>query len=284
MLQLFEITDDMRNGLSYDGATEKFGFSFSNVNYIAKFASQGLTSELYSEYVASHFIAAIGVPSHDTFLGVYKGRMCVILRDFTTPAQRLRVFKHAIQSSGEMNAVYSNYTLPLIETLIAPYPAIAKRFWEMLVCDAILGNNDRHWGNWGYFSTPDGYLPAPLYDNGGALFPELSSFIEEYNKDHYLFLSSRTCKHPASQLRDAMGRRLSFNTLFHDPEVLQKTEEIRGRLTLGKIREAVTTATSGLPSPYSTVYKQLVVMRYLRIIEKRSVEEAYEESRVFDKS
>ena len=48
------------------------------------------------------------------------------------------------------------------------------------ICDAILGNRDRHAGNWGYLKFSSGYLPAPIYDNGGSLFPNFDSKINEY--------------------------------------------------------------------------------------------------------
>ncbi len=39
--------------------------------------------------------------------------------------------------------------------------------------DALLGNFDRHGGNWGFIKEKNSYLPAPIFDNGSCLFPNL---------------------------------------------------------------------------------------------------------------
>lgn len=287
-MELVVVTDSDRNLRSYDGATDKFGATLGGVDYIVKFSSTGLTSELYSEHVASSFIRNLGVPAHETRLCIYNERMAVLLKDFTFNGWRLRTFKHAIQSSGNMEPTYSSYTLPVIMNLIYGSThmsteikkAIASRFWEMLVCDAILGNADRHWGNWGYLAMGSRYAPAPIYDNAGSLQPELGVQVQAYVRDKVAFLAPRTCRHPSSKIRsaDRKNKRLNYNTLFTNPEILKTTEEFRSSLSLSKVAVAAIDATADIPEPYRDFYIYYICVRYLRIMLHRDMEDAFVET------
>ena len=54
--------------------------------------------------------------------------------------------------------------------MLKPIPEIKKRFWDMFIIDAFIGNSDRNNGNWGVISRYNGNLEiAPVYDNGNCL-------------------------------------------------------------------------------------------------------------------
>lgn len=281
----FVVTDEMRNRKSYDGAAEKFGITVGHENYIVKFSSSGLASELYSEHVGSRFIRNLGIPCHETALGYYGERMVVILKDFISGGYALRTFKHAIQSGGDLELVYSSYTIPTIVSLInnsanMSYPAkkaITDRFWAMLVCDAILGNDDRHWGNWGYLVGADGYHPAPIYDNARCLYYDIGGGVEDYLRDPFSFLESRARMHPSSQLRSANSdsKRLNYHALFGDPRVRACASVLLSGLSLHRVRRAITAACDSVPASYRDFYTRLACVMYLMIIERMDMKEAY---------
>ena len=58
------VTDQVRNGKTYDGKTLKFGITVDNINYIVKYAKNAISS-IYSEYVASNFICGLGIPAFE---------------------------------------------------------------------------------------------------------------------------------------------------------------------------------------------------------------------------
>lgn len=281
----FVVVDEMRNRKSYDGATEKFGITVDNEDYIVKFSSSGLTSELYSEYVGSRFIRNLGIPCHETAIGYYGRRMVVLLKDFISDGCELRTFKHAMQSSDELELVYSNYTISTIVSLINSSvnmtddvkKSIEDRFWAMLVCDAILGNDDRHWGNWGYLVSADGYRPATIYDNARSLYYDIGIGVQDYLRDKASFLESRTCRHPSPQLRSshAKNKRLNYNTLFGDTKISECVSTLLADLSLHKVYMAITAACDYVPDPYKDFYTRLVCVRYLRILERLDMKEAY---------
>ena len=51
-------------------------------------------------------------------------------------------------------------------------------FWDMFIVDALIGNWDRHNGNWGflYEVDTDRMKIAPVYDCESFLFPQADDF------------------------------------------------------------------------------------------------------------
>ena len=54
--------------------------------------------------------------------------------------------------------------------------AAIRRCWDTFIADALIGNFDRHKGNWGYVINRDteAVSPAPVYGCGSTLYPALS--------------------------------------------------------------------------------------------------------------
>ena len=52
--------------------------------------------------------------------------------------------------------------------------ALTEHFWNVFVVDALIGNFDRHNGNWGFlFDDVTGEtVMAPIYDCGSSLLPQ----------------------------------------------------------------------------------------------------------------
>ena len=52
---------------------------------------------------------------------------------------------------------------------------LEERFWDMFIVDALIGNWDRHNGNWGvlYDTVRDMVALAPVFDCGSCLYPQL---------------------------------------------------------------------------------------------------------------
>lgn len=145
----------------------------------------------------------------ETWLGYYNNDLVVILKDFTTSKVKLRSYKDTRQSSEGTDLSSKEYTHKYILYLIEKHTKMSENmkqkmkehFWRMFVCDAILGNRDRHHENRGYLYKGNEFRPAPIYDNGGCLFPGVSRVIYKFLENEFLFLSERTERFPASLLR-----------------------------------------------------------------------------------
>ena len=51
---------------------------------------------------------------------------------------------------------------------------LSARFWDQVISDGLLGNNDRNNGNWGIIVGPKGRRIAPVFDNGASFYPKKS--------------------------------------------------------------------------------------------------------------
>jgi hypothetical protein len=169
------------------------------------------------------------------------------------------------------------------------------QFWDMFICDAILGNRDRHKGNWGYLTYKTGYQPAPIYDNGASLFPDLYKRINEYIQcvnfgNEYRFIDERSEKFPASlfQIETADGRtkRTNYNeilsdlrinkTLAHEVRLLK--EKVGFNQIYENIIRCVAEVKDIIPPEYRRFYVVIVCTRYLHLIERKSIKESYKQT------
>lgn len=200
------ITDKMRNGINYNGNTRKFGVTLNNKKFIIKFAKDNDLS-VFTEYLASHIMQYFGINAQNTYYGKYYCEDIVIIEDFTTKDVELHSFKDTKQSSEDTDLEPKEYTYDDVIYLIEKHlkikdeykNEIINQFWMMYAVDAILGNRDRHWGNWGYLKTKDGYKTAPVYDNGASLYPGVYKVISQFPSDD--FLRDRVLTVPASLLK-----------------------------------------------------------------------------------
>lgn len=73
-----------------------------------------------------------------------------------------------------------------------------EKFWDMFVIDSLIGNTDRHNGNWGFLlnKTIGKVEISPIYDCGSALNPILEDEeIEKINETELknLVINSYSC-------------------------------------------------------------------------------------------
>jgi hypothetical protein len=190
-------------GAFYGGnAGAKDAIIFENSVYMVKYPKTtrdlvnpqiSYTTSPLSEYLGSKVYEVLGIPVHETRLGVRRGKVVVACRDFTReagesfPGKMLIPF-HDLKNSF-MSTDLESYSGTGSETLLdevlatvngqeylKSVPGVTERFWDMFVIDAFIGNNDRNNGNWGLLSAPENgkIALAPVYDNGNAFFNKRS--------------------------------------------------------------------------------------------------------------
>lgn len=77
------------------------------------------------------------------------------------------------------------YFIASLKTDDANKQKFLQKFWEIFVVDTLLGNVDRHLGNWGFLiDREDNYQFAPVYDCGSTLAPldsdkELAELLQD---------------------------------------------------------------------------------------------------------
>lgn len=85
---------------------------------------------------------------------------------------------------------------------------IHRALSQMIVCDAILANTDRHWRNFGFIRSVDTLQmrPAPLFDSGNSLW--YNKTPQQVERNDWTFQSRPFDPNPAHQL--ALANDLSW--------------------------------------------------------------------------
>jgi hypothetical protein len=205
------------NNHFYSGSEDKIGIVIDGQNFIAKFQKNteiGLIDNHYSEFLGSHIFSALGINTQETRLGLYKGKECVLMRDFTSKNEQFVPFNDVGDSTLDEDKDHFHYSYDDIMTMLEANRKLIEVketisfFWDMYLVDALIGNFDRHGGNWGFLKKDDHYRVAPVFDNGSSFFPRLNnddSLKEVLSNEKEM--SKRIFTFPTSQIR--LGNRKS---------------------------------------------------------------------------
>ena len=179
-------------GRAYNGANgKKIAIVYENKQYMLKFppASGDRPTELsyinscISEHIACSIFNMLGVKAQNTMLGTFKigdkTKIVCACEDFTADGKILYDFcsikNTVIDSEHNGTGTELSDILESIEKqqFISPIELI-EHFWKVFIIDALLGNFDRHNGNWGFLYNTEAKKTeiAPIYDCGSCLLPQ----------------------------------------------------------------------------------------------------------------
>lgn len=189
---MIDFTNLPRRNKTYGGANgSKRSVIYQDEQYMLKFPphpsrnrDMSYANSCLSEYLGCHIFALAGIPVQETLLGTYtyqgKEKIVVACKDFTSPGVVLQDF--ASMKNQVIDSERNGYGTELDDILFSIHeqPAIdpkelEERFWDMFIVDALIGNWDRHNGNWGvlYDTVHDMVALAPVFDCGSCLYPQL---------------------------------------------------------------------------------------------------------------
>lgn len=203
----------------YAGANgNKICVMYENSPYMLKFPAfakknkdMSYSNSCFSEYLGCQIYESIGVPVQKTMLGTYrvkgKEKIVVACGDFTEPGIVLQDFaslkNQMIDSERNGYGTELSDILQTFEEQIVVDPVILEeRFWDMFIVDALIGNWDRHNGNWGflYDTRTDAMALAPVYDCGSCLYPQADESIMESVLENPSQLNFRIYEIPTSAI------------------------------------------------------------------------------------
>lgn len=193
---VIDFTGMQKRNKAYAGANgNKISVLYGGEQYMLKFPAvakknqdMSYSNSCFSEYLGCQIFESIGIPVQKTLLGTFtvKGREKIVVAcgDFTRPGIVLQDF--ASLKNQMIDSERSGYGTELADILqtITEQTAIDRetlmeRFWDMFIVDALIGNWDRHNGNWGFlYNTQDDTIElAPVYDCGSSLYPQADEAI-----------------------------------------------------------------------------------------------------------
>ena len=209
MDRIVQVTERMLNGKEYNGSEEKYGVTVNGIDYIMKMNKKNHHNVL-SEYLASNFIEQAGGSVHHVLLGVYKGEQVALCQDFTRDFGTLRTLAAISSSSIDTDQGQHEYYFDDVVYMLSNIHNMDAKtaihdFFIMYVFDTILGNTDRHLGNWGICEQGSMKYLAPIFDNGASLYPRNFN----YSMPTKEWMEERVCTFPNSKIMFQKSRERS---------------------------------------------------------------------------
>lgn len=141
----------------------------------------------------------------------------------------------------------------------------------MFIVDALIGNWDRHNGNWGflYNSRTDEISIAPVYDNGSCLFPQADENIMMATLEDPSEMNFRIFEIPVSGIRlDGQKiRYFDFISSLKNEDCNRALKRIVPRIDMNKIAELVNT-TPYISDLQKRFYFTMLAERKEKILDK----------------
>ena len=272
---------------TYAGANgSKISVLYNNELYMLKFpAVPAINKEMsyangcISEYLGCHIFENIGIPVQKTMLGTYtkngKQKIVVACKDFTAGGLVLQDFaslKNTIIDSAHNG--YGTELSDIVKTLeeqtaIDP-KLLTDWFWDMFIVDALIGNWDRHNGNWGFLYNPetDKISLAPIYDCGSCLFPQADDEIMRKTLDDPAELEIRIFERPLSGIK-TNGQKIQyfkFISSLENKDCNKALKRILPRIDMNKI-DTIVDKTPFISDLQREFYKTLLRERKERILD-----------------
>lgn len=191
MLDFSNAVEQLNN---YKGSEKKKTLVLDNKRYLVKFPDPireknkniSYINNAFSEYIGSNIFKLIGFETQNTILGkyIYNGKEKIVCacEDFTNENNMLYEFENLVLSANPDKKIETElsdilYVIDEIGGLntMNLNDNIKEKFWDMFVVDSIIGNSDRHNGNWGLLVNVKSNEArfAPIYDCGSCLNPML---------------------------------------------------------------------------------------------------------------
>lgn len=267
-------------GKAYNGANgKKIAVEYNGTLYMLKFPPSGrnkptelsYTNSCFSEHIASSIFNLIGVQAHETLLGTFKvgGKEKIVCacKDFTADGKKFFDFcsiKNTIlESDSNGTGTELEDILDTIEKQQYVSPeALEKHFWDVFVADALLGNFDRHNGNWGFlFDEATGETSlAPIYDCGSCLLPQADERIMNEVLTNEDALHSRIYQYPTSAIKQN-DRKINYRDFLMSAEYEGCNEAVKRivpRIDMDKIGAFID------ESPYLSELQRKFYRHYIR--------------------
>jgi hypothetical protein len=282
-----DFTDLQKRNKAYAGANgNKISVIYEEEQYMLKFPpapkknpDMSYSNSCFSEYLGCRIFESIGVPVQKTLLGTFrvkgKEKIVVACGDFTRPGVILQDF--ASLKNQMIDSERNGYGTELSDILhtfeeqtAIDQAMLSQRFWDMFIVDALIGNWDRHNGNWGflYNTTTDAIELAPVYDCGSSLYPQADNTIMEAVLSDDKERDFRVFEIPTSAIM-AEGKKIKyfdFISSLKNEDCNRALKRIVPKIDMGKIRVMIE-STPFISDLQKRFYFTMLTARKTRILD-----------------
>ncbi|WP_312908964.1 HipA domain-containing protein [Tissierella praeacuta] len=230
----------------------------------------------FSEHIGCEIFKSCGIPTQETVIGKYilkngQEKIVVGCKDFTQYGSKLYEFskltKAIVSDNKKYNATIENVYHVIKESeIINNKNEIINRFWDMFIIDALIGNTDRHFDNWGLLVNKTGKnLFAPIYDCGsslGALLSDeemeilLNNFTEFKNKEFNI-----------ASCYSMNGKRIFYHEIFKNSptDLIFAIKRTVPKININRIKKIIN-STEIISDTRKEYLNKSVNMRYTEIL------------------
>ena len=286
---------------TYAGANgKKISVLLDGERYMLKFPSKARINQdmsyansCFSEYMGSHIFNVLGIPAQETLLGTYmvdgEEKIVVACKDFTSLGIILQDF--ASLKNTIIDSEHNGYGTELEDVLATiqeqhtvDTDMLMDFFWNVFVVDSLIGNWDRHNGNWGflYNDLTDEAKIAPIFDCGSSLFPQADERWMNLILSDRSELDARIFNRPLSALKinNKKINYFDFITSLQNEDCNEALKRMVPKIDMQKIENLIN------ETPYITdlqkdFYITMLWERKERILDK-ALELLYDRNRKLD--
>lgn len=263
---------------SYGGSERKLGILLNGQPYMLKFRKRtpfGYRYNTISEYLGSHIYQSIGIPCQDTLLGTYHNEEVVACKDFLTDGFQFVPFNDVGESTIEEDKDLYQYTyddimhLLVLNKKLTDVEESISSFFDIYIVDALIGNFDRHGGNWGFLKKDNKYTLAPVFDNGSCLYPNMTD-EDEMRKilSDEEQINARIYDFPTSQIKINNKKSSYFEVIssLQFDEINKSLIKIYTKIDLNAINALIDDIPS-ISDTHKEFYRTMIEQRYKKIIQ-----------------
>ena len=231
-----------------------------------------------SENISCNIIKTLGLNVQDTILGTYKisgkEKIVVACKDFTASGTIFKQFAELKNSQIETSKNgYGTELSEVMETIenqiIYDVKELKEFFWDMFIADSLVGNFDRHNGNWGFLinESLNKIEIAPIYDCASCLYPQLTDdrIAEIINNDEEM--EARVFVFPTSALKIHDKKIIYFDFIsnLENEDCNKALLKIYPRIDMEKISKIID-ETPVISNIRKSFYKKILKLRYEKIL------------------
>lgn len=274
MIDFTNATEEFNN---YKGSEKKKTLIYNNKKYLVKFPDPikekneniSYINNAFSEYIGSNIFKIVGFKTQNTILGKYKyngnEKIVCACEDFTNDENVLYEFENLALSTNPDKKIETelNDIMDVIkENKMIDTENTKQKFWDMFIVDSLIGNTDRHNGNWGFLlnkATGNSEF-SPIYDCGSCLNPMLED--KEINQ-----ISEVELKNLAINCYSCLknnGKKInymSYITQIKNEDCNNAIKRVFPKINIDKIKKFIDN-TECISSIRKDFYKKMIEQRY----------------------
>ena len=274
---MIDFTNAIEEFNNYKGSEKKKTLIYNNKKYLVKFPDPvreknkniSYINNAFSEYIGSNVFKIVGFKTQNTILGKYeyngKEKIVCACEDFTDNENVLYEFENLALSTNpdkKIETELSDIMEVIEENKMIDTKETKKKFWDMFVIDSLIGNTDRHNGNWGFLlNKKTGKAEfSPIYDCGSCLNPMFEDKeIEKINETELknLAINCYSC------LKEN-GKKINYMTYIKqmkNEECNNAIKRLFANINIEKIKNFIDNIEC-ISNIRKNFYKQIIEQRY----------------------